>query len=287
MVTVPDRGTTEMWKVVVNRCLAVFTIGMTLYLGLRRRRAEARRAAAEEQAREHLADLARMARLTAAGQLAAGLAHELNQPLAAVSLQAEVAAKLAEAGTPPDDIVPTLREIADQSHRAAEIVRGLRRMLRRDAPPPCPIDLREVVRVVAPLLDGPARRAGVDVRLELGPVPPVSGDRVQLEQVVFNLLQNAVEAVAEVSGGGEVLVITAGGGHAAVTVRDTGPGLPPGDPERVFERFFSTKPNGMGMGLAISRWIVESHGGKLVAGGNPGGGAEFTVTLPACEDDEP
>ena len=128
MELMPERGTTEMWKVIANRCLALFAIGMTTFLGLRRRQSEARRSEAESQVRQHLA-AARLGRLNAAGQLAAGLAHELNQPLSAVCLQAELAKRLAAAAADPRTLVPVLAEIAEQSHRAAEIVRGLHRML--------------------------------------------------------------------------------------------------------------------------------------------------------------
>jgi C4-dicarboxylate-specific signal transduction histidine kinase len=282
MGIVPERGSTEMWKVIVNRCLALFAIGMTTFLGLRRRRAEAERADAEERVREHLADLARMGRLTTAAQLATGLAHELNQPLAAVCLQAEITGRLADRGAGAADLLPSLREIEEQSRRAAEIVRALRRMIGRGSPTHGLVALADVVRTVARLLDGPARRGDVNVGLDLGSVPPVTGDRVQLEQVVFNLVQNAIEAAAAKSDYRAVTVAVAadGPGRVIVTVRDTGPGLPPGDPERVFEKYFTTKPNGMGMGLAISRSIVESHGGRLWAAPAADGGAVFTFILP-------
>lgn len=281
---VPERGTTEMWKVIVNRCLALFAIGMTTLLGVLRRRAEVKRAEAEEKVREHLADLAHMGRVTTAGQLATGLAHELNQPLAAVCLQAELAGRLAASGAGAEELQPVLREVEEQARRAAEIVRGLRGMLRRDDTARRPVNLSDVVRSVVRLLETQARRCGVEVRLALTDARPVAGDRVQLEQVVFNLLQNAIEALAAVPGPRLVTVTTGQSGpdHVTVTVRDTGPGLPPGDPAQLFGRFFTTKPNGMGMGLAISRSIAEAHGGTLTAGPAPGSGAEFTLTAP-CE----
>ena len=287
----PDRGTTELWKVIANRCLALFAVGMTTVLGVLRRRADADRRAAEEKLREHLADLAHMARLNTAGQLAAGLAHELNQPLAAVCLQADLAAQLAGADDPAAraELVAALREVAEQSHRAAEIVRALRRMVRRADPAADPVDLNGVVRVVAGLLAASARRAGVDVRLDLADgLPPAVGDRAQLEQVVFNLFQNAVEAAAAVAPGRRaVRVETAAGkdGGVRVLVRDTGPGLGPGEADRVFDRFYTTKPNGMGLGLAISRSIVEAHGGRLWADPGPGPGAVFGFALPAARGD--
>jgi C4-dicarboxylate-specific signal transduction histidine kinase len=281
MGIVPDRGSTEMWKVIVNRCLALFAVGMTTFLGLLRRRAERERVDAEEKVREHLADLARMGRLTTAGQLATELAHELNQPLAAVCLQAEIAERLAGAGAPAAELLPPLHEIGEQSRRAAEIVRGLRRMLRREGPAPVPVLLQDIVRSVVRMTEGLARRLGVEVKLELSDVPPVVGDRIQLEQVMYNLLQNAVEAAVATDVPRVVSVaVRTDKDCVSVTVRDTGPGLPPDDPDRVFERFFTTKPDGMGMGLAISRSIAGAHGGQLRAKPADGRGAVFTFTLP-------
>lgn len=284
MGLVPERGTTELWKVVVNRFLALFAIGMTTFLGLRRRQAEAERAAAEERVREHLADLARMGRITTAGQLATGVAHELNQPLAAIGLQSEVAAALAARGAAAEELTPVLVEIAEQAQRAGEIVRGLRRLVRREEPAPSPVNLADVVRTVARLVDDTARRAGVDVRVDVAAVPDVLGERVQLEQVVYNLLLNAVEATATANGPRVVTVTTAADvpDGVTVTVRDTGPGLALGDESRVFERFFTTKPGGIGMGLAISRAIVEAHGGRIAAT-TTAGGAVFAFTLPTAK----
>jgi len=277
MEIVPERGTTEMWKVVVNRCLALFAIGMTTLLGLLRRRDEA-------TARQHEADLARMGRLAVAGELATVLAHELNQPLAAVCLQADVAAHLAR-----DDASPELRaalnEVAEQSRRAAEIVRTIRRTVRRTEPERGVVDLNEAVRVVVRLLDWKARRTGVAVQLRLAdPLPATHGDRVQLEQVIFNLFQNAIEAAVASGAGPRVVTLATAveGDSVCARVRDTGPGLP--DPGRAFERFYTTKPDGMGLGLAISRGIAEAHGGSLSAK-NVDGGAEFVFALPIYQEE--
>jgi C4-dicarboxylate-specific signal transduction histidine kinase len=273
MELVPERGTTEMWKVVMNRCLALFAIGMTTLLGLLQRRAE-------ERNRQHEAALARMGQLAVAGELATVLAHELNQPLAAVCLQADLAAHLV-----PDSAALELRsalsEIAEQVKRAAEIVRTIRRTVRRADPERSPVDLNESVRVVVRLLDWKAQRSGVTVQTRLAdPFPPTYGDRVQLEQVIFNLLQNAIEAVGDRGTGPRtVLLETVGAGDmVCVRVRDTGIGL--ADPERVFERFYTTKPDGLGLGLAIGRSAAEAHGGHLTARAIEGG-AEFTLALPA------
>src|SRR5262245_32605567 len=229
-----------MWKVFVNRCIALFAIVMTTLLGILRRRAEAK-------IRAHEADLARMGRLAVAGELATVLAHELNQPLAAVCLQADVAAHLANA-VDSSELKAALGEVSEQSRRAAEIVRTIRRTVRRAEPERGVVDLNEAVRIVGRLLDWKARRAGVTVQLRLAqPLAPTYGDRVQLEQVIFNLLQNAIEAiVARRDGPRTVLIETLTGGDVVfVRVRDTGVGLT--DAERVFERFYTTKPDGMGL----------------------------------------
>jgi C4-dicarboxylate-specific signal transduction histidine kinase len=278
MEIVPERGTTEMWKVIANRCLALFAIGMTALLGLLRRRAE-------ERSRQHEADLARMGRLAVAGELATVLAHELNQPLAAVCLQADLAAHLAADSARPE-LKEALGEVAEQSRRAAEIVRTIRRTVRRTESEREPVDLNESAQVVGRLLDWKARRAGVSVHLRLAePLPLTRGDRVQLEQVIFNLLQNAIEAVgARGDGPRTVLVETSTAGETVcVRVRDTGVGL--ADPERVFERFYTTKPDGMGLGLAIGRSAAEAHGGRLSAKAVEGG-AEFTLALPVYREEK-
>ena len=282
MEIMPDRGTTEMWKVIVNRCLALFAIAMTTFLGLRRKQAEAKRNEAVLLVREHSADLARMGRLNTAGQLAAGLAHELNQPLSAVCLQAELAERLAENGADAKELAPMLSEIAEQSQRAAEIVRGLRRMLRHDAPAPTDVDLNEVVAAMARLLESQAMRSKVEVRVERGAIPAVNADRVQLEQVVFNLVQNAIESIGESATRNVTVATTLEGEYVCVAVQDSGAGLPPGDEARVFERFFTTKPEGMGMGLAISRSIVEGHGGRIRAERLPEGGTRFAFSIPVA-----
>src|SRR5204862_7974269 len=129
--------------------------------------------------------------------VAAGLGHEVNQPLSAVCWQAELAERVAKDGADARALAPMLSEIGEQSHRAAEIVRGLRRMLRHDAPAPSDVDLNEVAAAVMRLLESQVIRGKIEVKLEQGAIPAVIGDHVQLEQVVFNLLQNAIEAVAD------------------------------------------------------------------------------------------
>jgi C4-dicarboxylate-specific signal transduction histidine kinase len=278
MEIVSERGTTEMWKVLANRGLALFAIGMTTLLGLLRRKAEA-------AARAHEADLARMGRLAVAGELATVLAHELNQPLAAVCLQADIAARLAGEQEPHPELNEALREVAEQSRRAAEIVRTIRLTVRRGESERGPVDVNDAVFAVVRLLDWKARRAAIAVEVQLADaIPRTHGDRVQIEQVIFNLLQNAIESVAARGDGPRLVRIetAAEGDMLLVRVRDTGVGLT--DPERVFERFYTTKPDGMGLGLAISRSAIEAHGGRLWAQNIPGG-AEFAFTLPAYREE--
>jgi C4-dicarboxylate-specific signal transduction histidine kinase len=278
MEIVPERGTTEMWKVLVNRGLALFAIGMTTLLGLLRRSAEA-------ILRQREADLVRMSRLAVAGELATVLAHELNQPLAAVCLQADVAAHLAS-GVDSPELKSALGEVTEQARRAAEIVRTIRRTVRRSEPERVLVDLNDAVRVVARLLDWKARRTGVSVHLRLADAPLVTyGDRVQIEQVIFNLLQNAIEAIVAREAGPRTVEIATmiGGDVAFVRVRDTGVGLT--DTERVFEQFYTTKPDGMGLGLAIGRAAAESHSGRLWAR-RLTDGAEFTFELPVYREEK-
>ncbi len=287
----PERGSTELWKVYANRGLAVFSITVTTFLGLQRRRSDEERQHAEEQTRLHLADLAHMGRLKTAGELATGLAHELNQPLTAISLQADVATSLAQNRAPLDDLGlrTALQEVSEQSQRAAAIVRALRGMVQKAEPKRAPVNLNDIVREVVRLTDSQAERAGVALHVHLADVvPSVLGDRIQLGQVLFNLLQNAIDATAEVRAGAvQVRTTLEHGKCVTISVCDNGEGLTPSDLERVFERFYSTKPTGMGMGLAISRSIVEAHGGRLWADTNPPRGAVFTLSLPLAPGEMP
>ncbi len=282
----PDRGTTEQWKVITNRCLAIFAIGMSALLGVQRRRAESQRQQAEAQMRLHLADLAHIGRLKIAGQLATSLAHELNQPLAAVSLQSEIATQLVQqdGAESREALLSSLREITEQSQRAGAIVRSLREHVKKPESSRSAVSLNDVVHDAVRLIEPQAERAGVTIRSKLAePLPPIWGDSIQLEQVLLNLMQNAIEAVTAEESGLRVVQVETRCDDAqqiAVNVSDTGIGFPPHEAERLFERFHSTKPHGMGMGLAICRSIIEDHGGRLWGCSNSERGATFTLTLP-------
>ena len=281
----PGPGGTEMWKVVTNRFLALFMIWVTTILGVRRRRAEELRRRAEEQTRLHLADLAHLGRVEIAGQLATGLAHELNQPLAAISLQAEIAGKLVahDGSSSRQTMIDAMSQIAEQSERAAAIIRKLRELVQKTPIQRLAVDINQLVRETTQMIEPLAQRAAINIDLRLVKTPPVLGDKVQLEQVLLNLLQNAIEAADDDEDGPRLIHVHTSLEEQQVVIRvqDTGVGLLPNQVERVFERFYTTKSGGMGMGLAISRSIVEAHGGQLWAEGNSPRGATFTLTLTA------
>ena len=281
-VLLPERGTTELWKVLVNRSLSMLSISLTAFLGVKRKHAEVRREAAEATTRLHLADLAHMSRLQTASQLSESLAHELNQPLAALSLQAEIAAATlgSELSAPAR---ASLQEIADQSHRAGQVLRALRRFVEKTETQRLPVNLCETIAETMTLFQNQARRAGIELERECPGKLWVLGDRIQLEQVVLNLLQNALDAIEGADCAERRIRISAHeeDGKAVVRVADTGPGVPPGDHERIFDRFHSSKPTGLGMGLALCRSILQAHGGQLRSLPDVAQGAVFQLTLPA------
>ena len=239
---------------------------------------------AEEQARQHQADLAHVLRLSTMGEMAAGLAHEINQPLGAIANYALGAARRLRGGTGVDHdaLLEVVECIGAEALRAGDIIRRLRELLHKEDPQPQPVDLNEVARASARVVEGEALRQGVGVDLELAAtLPPVLGDPIQLEQVLLNLLINGIEASAEASNGSRRVVVRTGADAdgVEVAVTDHGVGLPP-PPADVFAPFFTTKPRGLGMGLSISRSIVELHGGHLDALRNPDCGSTFRLILP-------
>lgn len=231
-------------------------------------------------------ELARSMRLAAAGEMAAALAHELNQPLTAVSTYARAGRMIAQS-TQPDRglLVETLDKLVDESSRAAEVVRRLRDFFRTGATKLAPVSLERIAaRVVASAQDTPAA-AGAWLELRAAPgLPELLADDTQLEVVLRNLVANALEAAATGRRAREVVVELEAdaSGMATVTVRDSGPGVAEKDVERIFEPFETTRASGMGMGLAISRAIVEAHGGRLWA--EAGDRGLFRFTLPAQEN---
>ena len=249
---------------------------------------------AEEQARRHQAELAHVLRLGTMGEMAAGLAHEINQPLAAAANYAQgCILRLRDGSMEAAELLPVLELIARETLRAGEIIRRVRSLVRKEPTEQQPVDLNMLVCDSAHLVEGDARHQGIQIQLELAAASlPVVCNGVQIEQVMLNLIRNAVEAVqAAGNGGGRVVVATAAEGSDAVkvTVRDDGVGLPEAF-DNVFAPFYSTKATGLGMGLSISRAIIEAHRGHLWATRNPDRGSTFHFILPqggADDDAEP
>jgi signal transduction histidine kinase len=240
----------------------------------------------EEALRQAQADLAHVTRVTTLGELTASIAHEVNQPLAAIVTNGEVGLRLLDRDVPDmTEVHDTLKVMISDGRRASDIIKRLRTLTVKAEMQKAELDLNEVIADVVPLVRDEMIGKRVMLRLELAPaLPAVLGDRVQLQQVIINLLVNGVDAMASVDGRPRELVIRSqrhGPGHVLITVRDTGVGIDPESAKGIFEAFYSTKPNGMGMGLSICRSIVESHGGTIWTSPNEGPGATFQFALPS------
>jgi C4-dicarboxylate-specific signal transduction histidine kinase len=251
----------------------------------RRLAAEQERLRAEQTIRTMQAELAHVGRVTTMGELAASIAHEVSQPLAAVVTNANACLRWL-ANEPPN--VPEAREtmnhILRDGQRAGDVLRRIRALLKKSPPQPTEQHINELLGEVMPLVRDILLKHGIDARLALADnVPPVKGDRVQLQQVILNLVMNGIEAMHQSADGPRTLVISSRvleTGEVAVTVRDSGVGVEPAVFEKIFDPFFTTKSSGMGMGLSVSRSIVESHGGRLWASRNEGPGVSFHMALP-------
>jgi signal transduction histidine kinase/integral membrane sensor domain MASE1 len=246
---------------------------------------------AEMEAQRSRQELAHFTRVSTMGELAASLAHELSQPLTAILTNAQAGRRFLQAPVP--DLVELrdiLGDILADDRRAGEVVQRLRELLRKGEPRLSPLDLNGLIRDVVKILSSDAIIRNMSIALELDPtLPSVKGERVQLQQVVLNLLVNAMDAMAETDGNRTVVVRTQNTEAQAVhvSVRDRGTGLRDGSQDEVFQPFYTTKPAGMGMGLTISRSIVEAHGGLIWATNNDDRGATFHVALPVFTEPPP
>jgi signal transduction histidine kinase len=243
-----------------------------------RKRAEQER----ERLRELERELARINRVSMMGELAASLAHEIKQPIAAMGLNAEACLQWIRREPPGlEEVRRILSGIVDAAKRSASIIDRNRSLYGRGTPQREPIDLNEVIREIVVMLRDTASRNGILIRSELDPaLPTTTADRVQLQQVLVNLMLNGIEAMPDGSGELSVASRRTDDGQLLISVSDSGIGFSGENLEQIFAAFFTTKPQGTGMGLSVSRRIIESHGGRLWASANTGRGATFQFTLP-------
>jgi signal transduction histidine kinase len=250
--------------------------------------------AASEALREAQAQLAHVTRVTTLGEVTASFAHELNQPLAAIANNANACLGLLPSGRHDlDEVREALADIVGDTERASAIIERVRGLARRSPPEKRPLQLVNVVADVVFLAAAESVARGVAIRTDVAAeLPVVLGDRVQLQQVLLNLIVNGMDAMGAVAERGRVLEIRGrpdrrdGSPVAQISVQDRGVGLDAGQMERLFEAFYTTKPHGIGMGLAISRSIIEAHGGRLWVESNQGPGATFSFSLPAAAPSE-
>ena len=246
---------------------------------------------AAELERQNLRDeLARISRITTGGQLAASLAHELNQPLGAIVCNVQAVNQiLAQAPSDLAEVRDALKDIEADSKRAGAVIHQLRGLYQRSSQQRHPLQFNDILRKTEPLLRNECGLKGVALRMDLDPaLPAVSGNEIGLQQVVLNLATNALEAMAAREPGARHLEIRTSHekpNMVRVSFRDSGVGLAEDQLRRVFQPFFTTKPDGMGMGLAICYSIIEAHGGRLWAENNPDRGAMFHLSLPALPED--
>jgi C4-dicarboxylate-specific signal transduction histidine kinase len=249
-----------------------------------KRRVENSRDRTEEALRQANSDLARVSRVTTMGELTASLAHEVNQPIAAAVTDANTCLRWLMRD-PPD--LGEAREAASRTikdtTRAAEIMSRVRQLFKKGNPQREVVDVNELIQEMVLLLRSEAGRYSISVRTDLAAdLPRVMGDRVQLQQVLMNLIMNSIDAMRDVNGTRELTIQSQRGKNEelVVSVNDTGVGVPPQQADQIFNAFFTTKPHGTGMGLRISRSIVESHGGRLWASDTSSRGASFHFSLP-------
>jgi NO-binding membrane sensor protein with MHYT domain len=239
---------------------------------------------AEDALRQARADLARVNRVTTMAELTASLGHEVNQPIAAAVTNANACVRWLAGDTPNlEEARAAAMRIVSDGTRAAEIISRIRLLFRKGTPQRELLDANEVIREMIDLLRSEVARYSISIRMELpANLPRVTGDRVQLQQVMMNIIGNSIDAMRDVDGTRELAVKSqrVANEQLMVSVSDTGVGLPPLHADRIFNAFFTTKLHGTGMGLSISRSIVESHGGRLWAADNSPRGASFHLTLP-------
>ncbi|MGF6660148.1 C4-dicarboxylate-specific signal transduction histidine kinase [Paraburkholderia atlantica] len=238
----------------------------------------------EERYRDVQAELAHANRVATMGQLAASIAHELSQPVTATVANAEAALRwLAREPADLGEARRALDRIVRDTNRAGDVLGRIRQLVRKAPRKKEPVDINEAIREITELVQGEARKSGARVEMQLAEdLPSIEGDRVELQQVLLNLIINALEAMGSLEGTRHVQVSTgeADGAGVVVTVRDSGPGFGPNGAEHAFNAFYTTKATGLGMGLSICRSIIDAHGGRLWVGESTPRGAAVQFTVP-------
>ena len=265
---------------------AFAAVGLLMLQQLRRK--EKRRLQAEEQVLRHQADLAHVDRLNIMGEMASGLAHELNQPLSAISTYCQAGLRIIETlEDKPEKLAHALEHASIQSQRAGQIIRRMRRFTGKGVVRRKPIDINQVIKNALGFIESELKRKEIKLDLDLAAdLPAAFGDDIQIEQVILNLLHNAIEAMFSASDKPRMLRISSRRSAAdtlQVNVNDSGPGLDAATVDSIFDTFYTTRKNGMGLGLAISRSIIEAHGGKLWADTTTPSGATFHFTVSTAE----
>jgi PAS domain S-box-containing protein len=240
---------------------------------------------AEEGLAEARAQLAHATRAATLGELTASIAHEVNQPLAGIVTNGEAGLRWLQRDVPQlDEVRSAIERMIRDGKRASQVIQRLRALARKAPMQATPLDLNEVINEAASLVQREVLNYHIALQLELAPdLPPVLGDRVELQQVIINLMINGMQAMEAVVDRPRSLVVRSdvhGAQEILVLVQDSGTGIAPDDMKRLFKTFFTTKPNGMGMGLSICRSIIEAHGGRVWASSNAGPGTSFQFTLP-------
>lgn len=267
---------------IINAMISLLAIATTTYLALR---TESARTAAFEAHSQ----LAHIARVTMLGELTASIAHEINQPLAAAVINSNACLRWL-ADQPPNlgEARQAAERIVKDANRASDIIVRIRALTKSSPPDKDSLDINEIVRETIVLIEREIQQSGVSLRYDIShDLPLVPGDRVQLQQVILNLILNAIEALNAVPHETKEIVLKAERDslrHVRISVRDTGVGLAPENVDRIFDAFYTTKPNGMGMGLAISRSIVEAHGGRIWATQNFPQGTILQFVLSTDQD---
>ena len=276
----------SFWEKYRKECLIigfVLLVQTTLIIALVLQRQ--RRQVAELELHHQRTQLAHAARLATVGELSASIAHEINQPLAAILTNAESGESLIKSGAARmEELHEILTAIRDDDLRAVEVIKRMRQLLRHEPNETLPLNVNEAVESILRLTVGVAKRNGITLNTELDPsIPRIKGDFVQVQQMLLNLIVNAMDAVGGCPAEQRRVTISTAerpAGNVEVSVSDSGPGIPAEKIERIFEPFFSTKRDGMGLGLSITRTIVQAHRGRIWAESN-GAGATFRFTMPA------